>query len=111
MKQGFKPDVISTDLHTQSMNGGMKDMSNVMSKFLNLGMTVQEVVARSTWNPANVLEVAVQPRIVRMLNPLDGLSDVYYDKQYLERLRQMEPMKPQATLEFDEAPQVVVRWR
>jgi dihydroorotase len=56
LKQGFKPDVISTDLHTQSMNGGMKDMSNVMSKFLNLGMTVQEVVARSTWNPANVIK-------------------------------------------------------
>jgi dihydroorotase len=55
LKQGFKPDVISTDLHTQSMNGGMKDMANVMSKFLNLGMTVQEVVVRSTWNPANVI--------------------------------------------------------
>lgn len=54
---------------------------------------------------------AVQSRIVRMLDPLDGLSDVYYDKQYLERLRQMEPMKPQATLEFDDAAQVVVRWR
>ena len=38
------------------------------------------------------------------------LSDVYYDKQYLERLRQMETMKPQATLEFDDARQVVVRW-
>ena len=25
IKQGFKPDVISTDLHSDSMNGGMKD--------------------------------------------------------------------------------------
>jgi dihydroorotase len=55
MKQGFKPNVISTDLHIQSMNGGMKDMSNVMSKFLNMGMTLQEVILRSTLNPANAI--------------------------------------------------------
>lgn len=55
MKQGFKPDVISTDLHTQSMNGGMKDLTNVMSKFLAMGMTLQEVVARTTANPARVI--------------------------------------------------------
>ncbi len=55
MKQGFKPDVISTDLHTQSMNGGMKDFANVMSKFINLGMSLQDAVARSTWSPANVI--------------------------------------------------------
>jgi dihydroorotase len=30
--------VISTDLHTGSMNGGMKDLPNVMSKILNLGL-------------------------------------------------------------------------
>ena len=52
VKQGFVPDSISTDLHTSSMNGGMKDMTNVMSKFLNLGMTLEDVVLRSTWNPA-----------------------------------------------------------
>ena len=28
MQQGFKPNVISTDLHAESMNGGMKDLSN-----------------------------------------------------------------------------------
>lgn len=55
LKQGFKPNVISTDLHTQSMNGGMKDLANVMSKFLNMGMSVQEVVARTTVNPAKVI--------------------------------------------------------
>jgi alpha-glucosidase len=59
----------------------------------------------------NGVATAVKSRVVRMLDPLEALSDVYYDKQYLERLRQMEPMKPQATLEFDDASQVVVRWR
>ncbi len=52
MKQGFSPDSISTDLHTGSMNSGMKDIVNVMSKFLNLGMPLQEVIQKSTWNPA-----------------------------------------------------------
>lgn len=52
VKAGFLPDSISTDLHIGSMNAGMKDMLNVMSKFLALGMTVDEVIARSTWNPA-----------------------------------------------------------
>ena len=37
MKQGFLPDSISTDLHVDSMNAGMKDMLNVMSKFLAMG--------------------------------------------------------------------------
>ncbi len=52
IKQGFLPDSISTDLHTSSMNSGMKDMDNVMSKFLVMGVPLKEVVADSTWHPA-----------------------------------------------------------
>ncbi|MDH4091392.1 MAG: amidohydrolase/deacetylase family metallohydrolase [Cyclobacteriaceae bacterium] len=55
MQQGFKPDVISTDLHTQSMNGGMKDLCNVLSKFINMGMSLQDAILRSTWSPASVI--------------------------------------------------------
>jgi dihydroorotase len=51
-EQGFWPDSISTDLHTGSMNAGMKDMANVMSKFLTLGAKFEDVVKWSTWNPA-----------------------------------------------------------
>jgi dihydroorotase len=56
VKQGFVPDSISTDLHTGSMNGGMKDMLNVMSKFLNMGMSLDDVVLRSTWHPAREIK-------------------------------------------------------
>ena len=56
MQQGFRPNVISTDLHSESMNGGMKDLSNVMSKFLNLGMSLQDVILRTTWHPASVIK-------------------------------------------------------
>jgi dihydroorotase len=52
IKEHFPPDSISTDLHTGSMNAGMKDMDNVMSKFLALGLALKDVVAQSTWNPA-----------------------------------------------------------
>jgi dihydroorotase len=53
VQQGFLPDSISTDLHTGSMNAGMKSMVNVMSKFLNMGMSPEDVLVRSTWNPAH----------------------------------------------------------
>lgn len=52
IKEGFLPDSISTDLHIGSMNAGMKDMLNVMDKFLALGLSVDDVIVRSTWNPA-----------------------------------------------------------
>jgi dihydroorotase len=54
-QQGFMPNVISTDLHADSMNGGMKDLCNVMSKFLALGMPLKEVILRTTVNPANAI--------------------------------------------------------
>ena len=56
IKQGLKPNSISTDLHTGSMNAGMKDMTNVMSKLLNIGMSLNEVIAASTWNPAQIIQ-------------------------------------------------------
>jgi dihydroorotase len=55
MKAGFLPNTISTDFHTGSMNAGMKDQLNVMSKFLNMGMDLQQVIRASTWTPAQVI--------------------------------------------------------
>jgi dihydroorotase len=56
VKSGFWPDSISTDLHIGSMNAGMKDMLNVMDKFLALGMSLDDVILRSTWNPAREIK-------------------------------------------------------
>jgi dihydroorotase len=56
IKEGFLPDSISTDLHVGSMNAGMKDMLNVMSKFLALGLKLDDIVLRSTWNPAREIK-------------------------------------------------------
>jgi dihydroorotase len=52
IRQGFTPDSISTDLHVDSMNAGMKDMLNLLSKFLNMGMSMDDVIAAATWHPA-----------------------------------------------------------
>jgi len=51
-KAGFYPDSISTDLHTNSMNGGMKNVNNVMSAILGLGSPLADVIRMTTWAPA-----------------------------------------------------------
>ncbi len=56
IQQGFRPNSISTDLHTGSMNSGMKSMSNLMSKLMNIGLSIEEVIAQSTWNPAQIIQ-------------------------------------------------------
>jgi dihydroorotase len=56
MKQGFWPNSISTDLHTGSMNAGMKDITNIMSKFLNMEMPLYDVIKSVTWSPAQYIQ-------------------------------------------------------
>lgn len=38
------------------MNGAMKDLLNVMDKFLVMGMSVQQVIEATTWKPARVIQ-------------------------------------------------------
>ena len=50
---GFVPDSISTDLHTgNAANGLVINILNVMNKFLNMGLSVDDVVMRATVAPA-----------------------------------------------------------
>ena len=56
LKDGFYPNSISTDIHIGSMNNAMKDQTSVMSKFLAMGMKLQDVVKASTWNPATEIK-------------------------------------------------------
>ena len=55
-KENLPPDVVSTDLHTGSMNAGMKDMLNVASKIMILGSSLEDTIRMSTWTPANVIK-------------------------------------------------------
>ena len=56
IKAGFYPNTISTDLHTGSMNTSMKNQLDVMSKFLLMGMPLNDVIKASTWAPAQVIK-------------------------------------------------------
>jgi dihydroorotase len=56
LKDGFLPNSISTDIHIGSMNNAMKDQTSVMSKFLAMGMKLQDVIKASTWNPATEIK-------------------------------------------------------
>jgi dihydroorotase len=53
LKQGLKPHSFGSDLHRSSINSGMKNMLETMSKFLNLGMSLQEVINSATWSSAS----------------------------------------------------------
>jgi dihydroorotase len=56
LKQGLLPNSFGSDLHRFSMNSGMKNMLDIMSKYLNMGMTIQDVIFRATWNSANSIK-------------------------------------------------------
>lgn len=49
---GFIPDSVSTDLHSGASNAGMKDILNVLSKLLAIGLPLPELIAEATWHPA-----------------------------------------------------------
>ncbi len=55
VRDGFLPDTISTDLHTNNMNAGVKDMLAVVNKLMALGVPLPELIRRSTWNPARAI--------------------------------------------------------
>jgi dihydroorotase len=87
IKDGFVPDSISTDLHIGSMNTGMKDMLNVMDKLLALGLSLDNVVAQSTWNPAREIKqeqlgnlsvgAIADVAVLRLEKGKFGLTDMY----------------------------------
>jgi dihydroorotase len=56
IKAGFYPDLLGTDLHSQSVLGAMKDQVNVMSIFLAMDMPLSKVVRAVTSAPAKVIQ-------------------------------------------------------
>lgn len=56
IRSGFYPNSISTDIHSRSMNLAMKEMIQVMSKLMAIGMDLPGVIRASTWNPAKEIK-------------------------------------------------------
>ena len=57
LQAGFLPDTFSTDWTPEGRTAQVIDFPNVMSKFLMLGMPLDQVIARATVNPARVFKV------------------------------------------------------
>ena len=56
LKQGLLPNSFGTDEHRTSMNAGMKNMLNVMSKYLTIGMSIPDIIASGSWKPAKSIK-------------------------------------------------------
>lgn len=52
LEQDFLPGTISSDVHQYNVNGPVFDLATTLSKFLYLGLTLDEVIKRATDNPA-----------------------------------------------------------
>jgi dihydroorotase len=53
--QGVLPGTISSDVHQGNVNGPVYDLATTLSKFLHLGISLEEVFKRATANPAKAL--------------------------------------------------------
>ena len=72
IKQGAPPDVISSDIHVFSGNTpGMPYLTWVMSKFLNMGFTLEQVIAMATVNPAKVISRGAKLGTLQVGAPAD----------------------------------------
>lgn len=58
LAQGFRPGTISSDLHVYNVAGPVFDLATTMSKFLHLGLPLDDVVAMTTAAPAQVVRGA-----------------------------------------------------
>jgi dihydroorotase len=65
LRGGLVPGTISSDLHHYNVNGPVFDLATTMSKFLHLGLTLDEVLAKTTRTPADLLGVSTHLGAVR----------------------------------------------
>jgi dihydroorotase len=70
-KQKFWPDTISTDWNTNSPTTGVIDLPNCMSKYLEYGMSVPQVVACVTTNASKIFPVFKTRGTLRAGAPAD----------------------------------------
>ena len=55
--QGIHPTTISSDLHIYNVNGPVYDLATTVSKFLHLGMSLHDTIAKVTSVPASVIHM------------------------------------------------------
>ena len=55
LEDGFPPDTISSDLHRFNVDGPVFDLVTTLSKFLHLGLSLDDVIAMATLRPARAI--------------------------------------------------------
>lgn len=92
MNQGIMPDVISTDIHQMAIQGPMFDMPTTLSKFLNLGMSLSDVIERATIKAARAIHLddlgtlgVGKPADIALFHLEEDSEYTYYDSQMNER--------------------------
>ena len=58
LEDGFPPDTISSDLHKYNINSPVFDLATTMSKYLHMGLSLEEVFSMSTISPARILNIS-----------------------------------------------------
>jgi dihydroorotase len=103
LEQGLLPDVISSDIHQLSVQGPMFDLPTTLSKFLNLGLSLPEVILRATSNAARAVRLS-EPGTLRVggsadvaLFRLESGDYTFYDVQMNAR-RATTRLRSTATL-------------
>ena len=88
---GVMPDTISTDIHQVAVQGPLYDMPTTLTKFLLLGMPLEDVIRRATINPAKAIGLdhagtltVGSPADVALFRLEDG-TYTYYDVFMKER--------------------------
>ena len=71
LAQGFPPDTISSDLNVPGRAAQVFDLPNVLSKFLLLGMPIDQVIARATINAARTFPAFEDLGTLRVGAPAD----------------------------------------
>jgi dihydroorotase len=77
LKDGFKPDVISSDVHVIAVEGPGYDLLHTMSKLLNCGLSLPEVIGMSANRPALAIG---KPEVGHL--GVGAVADITVLKQY-----------------------------
>ena len=54
LEQDVLPGTISSDVHQWNVNGPVFDLATTLSKFMQLGLTLEQVIERATKNPSMI---------------------------------------------------------
>jgi dihydroorotase len=114
LQQGVVPTVISSDVHSGNFNGPVYDLPTTLSKFMQMGMTLEQVIERATRAPAKIFALGAELGSLKVGTPADVsiLERVQGDYEFVDsggkRRTGRERLVPRATIRegtvFEAAP-------